>query len=457
MASLALLAASCGLDLPPASTAPRRELDDPIRDLVRNLSHPSLEEAERAERALIDAGAAAAPHLRRALQSSNTEVRIRADRILRVIPFRDALGSHAVEFVEASGAWRKIYILRLADARRLDEATGRAIAREILADRAVRPQALIGRVLADRVPADAWILVELLAYTDSAVRGDAARALASLNAVEAADHLVPLLGDPECAAAAEYALEGLLGRDEAANKIRNLTDHPDPKVRTLALLKLRLVKGNGDRVAGRLNDPDPGVRATAVEVLSTLEGAARVSDRLQDADAAVRKAVIEALTRLQLQERMSRMLNDPDASVRRAAIAGFAQAPTDDRVAELAGKIADPDPGVRRIAVEVVARRGSREYAGALASALADTQPEVVYEALWALREIGDAGHGPRVAPLLKHEWPSVRRVATIVLGNWKFTDAIPQLRAASEKETDADTLAVMWSVLKEMGADRDW
>ncbi|HLG41748.1 MAG TPA: HEAT repeat domain-containing protein, partial [Planctomycetota bacterium] len=164
-----------------------------------------------------------------------------------------------------------------------------------------------------------------------------------------------------------------------------------------------------------------------------------------------------ALTRLRLLERVGVMIDDPDASVRRAAIAGIAQEAAPERVRELAGKIADPDPGVRRIAVEAVARLGGREYADALARALADTQPEVVFEALWALRESGSAKQGPAVAPLLKHEWPSVRRVAAIALANWNYAEALPQLRAAAEKEPDADTRAVMWSVLKTLGADREY
>jgi HEAT repeat protein len=192
-------------------------------------------------------------------------------------------------------------------------------------------------------------------------------------------------------------VEALVGLDDDAaipGVLEALAD-PDPGVRLVALLGLgertALPTGFAARASELLVDPDPRVRAAAARAcgeagLSALRSMLQ-SESGEGAVAALRvappalRALLAARTR------------DPDPRVRAAALERFAEIGGEGiEIDQIVGALRDPHPDVRAAAVRVLAGLDPPGAAPAIAEALADGAPEVQHLAVDFLASLGERG-----------------------------------------------------------------
>jgi HEAT repeat protein len=169
--------------------------------------------------------------------------------------------------------------------------------------------------------------------------------------------------------------------------------------RILALLELAEESPTTDELTEFLTDPDPGVRRTALTVLSEAaeswdEPSAVFAAALLDSDAAVRRTAVELLGELRevlvIGERFTRALQEAsrseDADVRAAAVGALWR----HRLCsteELASLLPDPLEAVR---CEVVLGLVSLDALDALGEAAADPAPAVRLAVARGLGSVGD-------------------------------------------------------------------
>ncbi|MGW7527254.1 fumarate reductase/succinate dehydrogenase flavoprotein subunit [Streptomyces sp. NPDC054783] len=175
-----------------------------------------------------------------------------------------------------------------------------------------------------------------------------------------------------------------------------LTD-PEPGVRRTAVTVLTetVPPGTGPALAAALTDPDPGVRASAAaslrELVETLPPEPALRDglaaALSEADPAVRAAALDVLRALRIgdAELFAHSLSDSDIAVRIAAVRALVSV---DAAAEVARAAAiDPSREVRVTIAKALATlgTGSDTARSALAALVDDPDPLVrgaAYEAL---------------------------------------------------------------------------
>lgn len=169
-------------------------------------------------------------------------------------------------------------------------------------------------------------------------------------------------------------------------------DDRDAEVRLAAARALAGEGGGaalGTRREALLRDPDPRVRATtaATEADSPVLDAMLAGD---DRDAAL--AALRAAPPARARE-VARRAGDPDPVLRAAALERLAEiAPDAARGVDLAAALAAPDAPVRRAALRLLARDPSPAALDPLAAALADPAGDVRDAAAAALARRGEAG-----------------------------------------------------------------
>src|SRR5439155_12901684 len=239
-----------------------------------------------------------------------------------------------------------------------------------------------------------------------------------------------------------------------------------------------------DALAKALTDPDPDVRATAVEALP--DGIDGTVDLLvpafADGDGRVWRASLSRLAALPprdlpvvwramrhasalKREELIRALEavDPDRLIELAATNARASSQEDRALAvELAARagsaeasglvvtaLEDPDPGVRRTAAAALATLRAPAAVPALSRSLTDPQAEVRIEAIRALGLIDDDTVPGVLIGALKDPEIRVREVAADALSRW-HSPAVA--RRLAEALASADLRKSAGEVLERMG-----
>jgi HEAT repeat protein len=247
-----------------------------------------------------------------------------------------------------------------------------------------------------RDPAALSVLLDGTSDPDPAIRRISMQILAETDR-EAVDALVGGLRDLDQGVRVA-ALRGVAGIGEASAlpDVVHLLADPEPAVRAGAVEALAACSPPGREVRPELgpllSDPDPLVRARAAGTLHRLsaggDGRVVLDDMADSQDPEWRAAAVRALGELgQGLGTVTRGLADRDASVRRAAasaLGGFEALSSTELLLEALG---DPDTTVRDAAVETAVRFGAPLVAS-LVEALADTSREA--GALLALSRLPD-------------------------------------------------------------------
>src|SRR6185503_13438608 len=152
-------------------------------------------------------------------------------------------------------------------------------------------------------------------------------------------------------------------------------------------------------------DPDPAVRASALEALHALgirESVPAALDCLSDADPKVRAQAMSLLGDLggqDLADVIGPRSSDPQPLVRAAAARALGLVRARDATQEFTRLLRDPEPLVRAAAADGVAAANARVAAPVLTDLLGDNDPEVRLAVARALGALGDAG---AVKPMLR-------------------------------------------------------
>jgi hypothetical protein len=298
MIALAVSLAACGLvfwSLLPSGSSPGQEADPAtIRALIESLGAPDVEERDRAEAELLRVGnAVRGPLEERRRATDDLEVRDRADRILRTLPYREILGpTVAAEFVRAQGGLDRVDVLlrhrEELERLKLDSTSGLFLADAILERFPWRVHyddgrhqgdlfSLRERICEKKFNSLSWVFARMLEHEHEYVRFHAVAAIRELGARE---HLALIL--PNLDAKGEYL------RREAA----------------LAVAEL----GGGkhrDRLVKMLDSKDEGARHSALEALGRGEGGGSLADLircLSDGQKRIRALAADLLDRHDLQE-----------------------------------------------------------------------------------------------------------------------------------------------------------
>lgn len=356
---------------------------DQIRDLLEQLGDDSPRLRDAAEARLVEMGPEAEAAVRETLESTtDAEVKERAARIARLIPFARTLGRGAArDFIEARGVREKLKILAGRPDAPIEEAVALRIADELL--RLVggweSKRELIYAIGSDRVRMAYPVLIRLLQDPHVLVRRSAAEILIVLRMKNHADEVARLLRHAD-ASIRRLSLDVLIkleARDCVPQVVERLED-TDPGVRLSALVALNLFKAS-DRAAavvGRLADSDPVVRDQAATVLTQLDAkacAAQIADLLRSEDGDVRMNAAEVLGELGVREHVrsiSALLDDPRTDVRQKAVRILASWGASGYSKKISVMLADPDVNLRRHAAFALGAFKDRETLGALKKAL---------------------------------------------------------------------------------------
>ncbi|MEU0226745.1 fumarate reductase/succinate dehydrogenase flavoprotein subunit [Streptomyces sp. NPDC006284] len=209
--------------------------------------------------------------------------------------------------------------------------------------------------------------------------------------------LARLLRDPdgevrEAAAASLRELAETLTPEPALGEslVRALAQ-PDPLVRATALDLLRALRlGDTGTFTTALQDPDSTVRVEAVRGLVSLDAAELIARAAPDPSREVRVAVAKALGALRAEPlpggALDRLAEDTDPLVRGAAFAALARSGCPDRAAVRAvHALGDPAWQVRSGAATALSAAAAGIAVPALAKALADPNADVRKAAVLAL------------------------------------------------------------------------
>jgi HEAT repeat protein len=268
------------------------------------------------------------------------------------------------------------------------------------------------------------------------------RSLLADPAVEVRVAVIDIAGDADDPASIE-AVAGLLATDAS------------PEVRAAAVRTISKRDGELPNVVRALSDPDPHVRATAVESMPSSpasEVGPVLAQALTDLDERVRLAAIErlagvsssdpalawsALRRCRLEERdelLDALRRTNAAQVLEIALEHLYSPEQDERMlaVELTGwgesqaavesairALGDPVPEVRRAAVGALGRLRDRSAVAALGKTLADPDPDVRVGAVRALGVIDDEGVLAFLVAALKDPDHRVRETTSHVLTEW--------------------------------------
>jgi HEAT repeat protein len=216
-----------------------------------------------------------------------------------------------------------------------------------------------------------------------------------------------------------------------------------------------------------LNDPDPDVRATAIELLpqgfaghmtdllvsafrdedervwrATLSQLAEVPDRdlglvwaaLHDNPEPKREELLRTLERRRpdrLSTLASQSIRASEPSARALAVRMAARAGTPDGTTLVVMALEDPDPSVRRVAASAMSTLRTPLGVAALARTLSDPQPEVRIEAVRALGVIDDDTVPDVLLTALNDPEIRVREIVVQTLAGWRSPAVARRVAAA--------------------------
>jgi HEAT repeat protein len=439
---------------------------------------PKPEEARSAEPALIAS-------LARALADPGPPVRAQARAALDRVQ-RDVVTDWAISSLEGgSGEWAEL-AARVAGTLGLQTAAFGMLRRAAGIPAEARGPYLdaLGGLSID--PAQ---LAALVAKVDPAHRQAAVRLAWQVAGQAVLPHLSALLRD-SAGAVRMAVIEVMAESGHPAGMViarERLAADSSAAVRATAIHALARSEPSSrlDALARALTDPDPDVRATAVEALPNgIDGTVDLlAQAFSDGDERVWRASLSQLAALPSRdlpvvwralrqaaavkrEELIRALEavDPDRLIELATSNAKASSQVDRALAvELAARagsaeasglvvsaLEDPDPGVRRTAAAALATLRAPAAVPALSRSLADPQAEVRIEALRALGMIDDDTVPGVLIGALKDPEIRVREVAADALSRW-HSPAVA--RRLAEALASADLRKSAGEVLERMGA----
>lgn len=371
--------------------------DARIQDLTRRLGDESYTAREEAEAELIKLGRKVEPFVQAALKATtDEEVRIRANRILRVVPFCAIFGTDlGKKFGLLEPGWARFSLLADHPDLQLDEASGRLVADAILS---------------------------------------------GMRSTQDKRDLAYYIGDKKI-----KSCGAVLAR---------MLEDSEPLVRISALLALesRGLKDHGPAVARLLADPDAEVRKVALSTLGKLGDPSSwksIAPLLQDSEAEVRARAVRTLADAgakDLAAQISPRLKDKDVKVVLEAMNALLKFESKELAAEIAALFAYPDPWVRHRAREAVARLDLKSHAAGIAGLLKDENPEVREGAARTMIDAWKQESPGKVVALLSHADPALRRMAIGALDATFARDIAGRLEDAEPRvrKEAADRLAAL-------------
>lgn len=228
--------------------------------------------------------------------------------------------------------------------------------------------------------------------------------------------------------------------------------NPDAERRRDAVTQLgvnKVQRATPDLVA-LASDPDPGVRralvATLIQVadVRALPGLMTLS---ADSERDIRDKAIEGLTNAYLPQEsglvvtLNRMANFFNPwSDEWAEVIVEPDLPLDPAVVDaVQARLQDTDAGIRAKAARSLGILRGRTAVPALMSALREDKSDGVrFEAVRALRKIGDPAIGADLIPLIPINAPKVRNEVVLTLGRLREASAVSELTRLTEKELAA-------------------
>ncbi|UFS68977.1 HEAT repeat domain-containing protein [Geomonas sp. RF6] len=182
-------------------------------------------------------------------------------------------------------------------------------------------------------------------------------------------------------------------------------DDGSPLVKASCLASLGRLhpEGGARKVARLLNDPDPEVRAGALEALHGFIGSedgelSLICQELAGSgESSRRRDACRLLARLGDAERLSRLAKDEDPEVRRAALAAIGKGRLSEGTAILVMGLMDEEPEVRAAAAAALGEAGGAQGVEALILSLTDPDPWVQSACLKALAALADPAALPAV------------------------------------------------------------
>lgn len=313
-------------------------------------------------------------------------------------------------------------------------------------------------------------LVDLLASVDPSHRQTAVRLVWQLGGNAVLPYLPPLLDDssgPVRMAVLEVLTES--GDPSAARFAQHLLESDSSAAVRATAMQLLARRGGTARVAAMaqaLRDPDPDVRATAIETLPpalsgevselllsafmdeddrvwrpTIPHLAELPERdlpllwsaIRDAPEPKREELLAALERYD-SDRLAKLALEnartPDAASRALTIHIAARAGTTESTSLVVTALEDPDPFVRRTAAAAMTTLRSPLAVRALSRALTDPHAEVRVEAVRALGIIDDDSVPTALIAGLNDPEIRVREMAVDALGRWRSPTVARRLAA---------------------------
>ncbi len=209
-----------------------------------------------------------------------------------------------------------------------------------------------------------------------------------------------------------------------------------------------------------LQDEHPGVQQAAIDGLVQVGGPAVVARLvgLLRAPAAIRTMAVEVLQQLlpTALDAALPLVTAPDPHVRKLVVDAVGHQPDPRVVGPLVARLEDPNPNVRAAAAEALGRLRAVEAVPALTARLQDEE-WVVFSALTALAEIGDAAALPAVLPLVRDGRGAVRCAAIEAVAALDRTGAagpvLLELAAAAEPDLRPALIKALATIPEDTGA----
>lgn len=291
-----------------------------------------------------------------------------------------------------------------------------------------------------------YLLDHLLSDPAPFVRARIAGALGQFADGEVIDRLVRALGDPAwwVRMRSVEALEQIGPSAEAPLSVA--LDDPDPEIRIRAAVALERL-GVPGRLVATIERGEGTEDTQAMLVKFGIAGARELlAEHLHHDAPVVRRAVVAAVRQAERRdldaELVERVREDPDPGLRADALEALHALGIREAVPAALDALGDSDDRVRAAATSLIGDLGGRELAGVILPRSADREPLVRAAAARALGLIHAAGAEREFSRLLRDPEAVVRSAAAEGVAEAGWTGALPLLVELLGDDTDAVRIA---------------